>query len=252
MPPPRATTHSPLPRLPRSPRSRPPQAVLKHLVTENPFELRVPEFSVAPGELVAVVGRVGAGKSSLLQALLGNMTLTSGACQSGGKISYVPQTAWCQNLTLKVCAACAGLPPAASALQQPAAQAACRAPLTPRRPPGDPPPQENIVFGQPYDDAHYRAVLHACALELDLQILPAGDQSKVSAPQARAAAPAAGPACARLVWRPAAPPPRASPRLTLHPPRPPSPPHPGRPARHQPVWRPAPAPQPRPLRLLRR
>lgn len=78
------------------------QAVLKHLQDESPFQLRVPEFSVAPGELVAVVGRVGAGKSSLLQALLGNMTCVEGTCTSGGKISYVPQTAWCQNLTLKV------------------------------------------------------------------------------------------------------------------------------------------------------
>lgn len=41
-----------------------------------------------------------------------------GACSSGGKISYVPQTAWCQNLTLK----------------------------------------ENIVFGQPWDEAHYKRV----------------------------------------------------------------------------------------------
>jgi ABC-type multidrug transport system ATPase subunit len=53
------------------------QAVLKH-ATETPFRLNVPDFSIKPGELVAVVGRVGAGKSSLLQAILGNMTLVSG------------------------------------------------------------------------------------------------------------------------------------------------------------------------------
>lgn len=52
-----------------------PQAVLKHSLGDSPFRLRVPEFSVRPGELVAVVGRVGAGKSSLLQAILGNMDL---------------------------------------------------------------------------------------------------------------------------------------------------------------------------------
>lgn len=54
------------------------QAVLKHGANDGPFRLQVPEFSVAPGELVAVVGRVGAGKSSLLQAILGNMDLVRG------------------------------------------------------------------------------------------------------------------------------------------------------------------------------
>ena len=32
-------------------------------------------------------------------------------------------------------------------------------------------------FGLPYDEERYKAVIHACALELDLQILPNGDQS---------------------------------------------------------------------------
>ena len=100
----------------RVPTHPPHQAVLKH--GDHPFELRVPEFTVNPGELVAVVGRVGSGKSSLLQALLGNMKTVEGSCSSGGKISYVPQTAWCQNLTL----------------------------------------QENIVFGQPWDEARYKQV----------------------------------------------------------------------------------------------
>lgn len=54
------------------------QATLKHTGAENHFELNIPEFSVKPGELVAVVGRVGAGKSSLLQAILGNMETVSG------------------------------------------------------------------------------------------------------------------------------------------------------------------------------
>ena len=52
------------------------QATFKH-AGDNPFRLNVPDFSIKPGELVAVVGRVGAGKSSLLQAILGNMTLVS-------------------------------------------------------------------------------------------------------------------------------------------------------------------------------
>jgi ATP-binding cassette subfamily C (CFTR/MRP) protein 1 len=46
------------------------KAVFKHH-TDSSFRLMMDDFSVRPGELVAVVGRVGAGKSSLLQAILG-------------------------------------------------------------------------------------------------------------------------------------------------------------------------------------
>ena len=34
--------------------------------------------------------------------------------------------------------------------------------------------RDNITFGLPFEEARYRAVIHACALELDLQILPSG------------------------------------------------------------------------------
>jgi hypothetical protein len=66
------------------------------------------------------------------------MELEGGDAHAAGNMAYVPQTAWCQNMSLK----------------------------------------DNIVFGQPFDQERYNRVIHACALELDLQILPAGDQSK--------------------------------------------------------------------------
>jgi hypothetical protein len=66
----------------------PPQATLKHAFSDSPFELKVPEFSVRPGELVAVVGRVGAGKSSLLQAILGNMELVRGRAVAAAAPAY--------------------------------------------------------------------------------------------------------------------------------------------------------------------
>ncbi len=47
--------------------------MLRHELDTSGFTLRVPEFSVKAGELVAVVGRVGSGKSSILQALLSSM-----------------------------------------------------------------------------------------------------------------------------------------------------------------------------------
>lgn len=65
------------------------------------FKLNVPEFHVAPGEVVAVVGRVGAGKTALLQALMGHMPCRSGQFHVGGQLAYVPQTAWIQNLSIR-------------------------------------------------------------------------------------------------------------------------------------------------------
>jgi ABC-type multidrug transport system fused ATPase/permease subunit len=68
---------------------------------DSAFRLNVPEFTAAPGELVAIVGRVGAGKSSLFQAILGNMDPVQGTAETGGRVSFVPQNPWCQNLTLR-------------------------------------------------------------------------------------------------------------------------------------------------------
>ena len=54
------------------------------------------------GELVAVVGDVGSGKSSLLAAIMGQMNQTKGTkMKIYGNISYVPQEAWLLNVLLK-------------------------------------------------------------------------------------------------------------------------------------------------------
>jgi ABC-type transport system involved in cytochrome bd biosynthesis fused ATPase/permease subunit len=75
-----------------------------------------------------------AGKSSILQAILNKMIVAEGSVEVGGTIAYVPQSPWVQNLSLR----------------------------------------DNILFGMPFDAAKYKAVIHACALELDLKILPNG------------------------------------------------------------------------------
>lgn len=130
-----------LPETQEQPQASEPQAVIKdaelHYGNPAEFTLTVPEFEVKPGEVVAVVGRVGCGKSSILQAILNKMTVAKGNVAVGGTIAYVPQSSWVQNLSLR----------------------------------------DNILFGMPFDEEKYKAVIHACALELDLKILPNGDAS---------------------------------------------------------------------------
>lgn len=53
--------------------------------------LRDINFAVAPGELVAIVGAVGSGKSSVLSAILNEMLKTAGTVATRGSIAYVPQ-----------------------------------------------------------------------------------------------------------------------------------------------------------------
>ncbi|XP_012937343.1 multidrug resistance-associated protein 1 isoform X1 [Aplysia californica] len=91
------------------------------------------------GSLVAVVGAVGAGKSSLLAAMLGEMDKISGTVSTRGSVSYVAQQAWIQNETL----------------------------------------QNNILFNKPLDSSMYEEVVDACALRTDLSILPGGDQTEI-------------------------------------------------------------------------
>uniref|UniRef100_A0A6M2DRX2 ABC-type glutathione-S-conjugate transporter n=1 Tax=Xenopsylla cheopis TaxID=163159 RepID=A0A6M2DRX2_XENCH len=96
-------------------------------------------LKVKNGNLQAVVGTVGSGKSSLLSAFLGEMEKISGRINTFGTIAYVPQQAWIQNATL----------------------------------------QDNILFGKPMDKAFYAKVVEACALKPDFEMLPGGDQTEI-------------------------------------------------------------------------
>lgn len=53
------------------------------------------------GSLIAVVGKVGAGKSSLLMSLLGEMERLRGRIAMIGSVAYVPQQPWVQNQTVR-------------------------------------------------------------------------------------------------------------------------------------------------------
>ncbi|NXH09840.1 MRP3 protein, partial [Bucco capensis] len=94
---------------------------------------------VPSGALVAIVGHVGCGKSSLVSALLGEMEKLEGEVAVKGSVAYVPQQAWIQNATLK----------------------------------------DNILFGQAPNEQQYQNVLEACALKTDLEVLPGGDQTEI-------------------------------------------------------------------------
>ncbi|KFQ30724.1 Multidrug resistance-associated protein 1, partial [Merops nubicus] len=105
----------------------------------DPPSLNSINFTVPEGSLVAVVGQVGCGKSSLLSALLGEMDKKEGYVVVKGSVAYVPQQAWVQNATL----------------------------------------EDNIIFGRERNESRYKRVVEACALLPDIEILPTGDKTEI-------------------------------------------------------------------------
>ncbi|XP_038050114.1 ATP-binding cassette sub-family C member 9-like [Patiria miniata] len=98
--------------------------------------------TIPAGKLTMVVGTVGSGKSSLLSAILEEMTLQDGSLlvnRSRNSIAYAGQKAWILNTSF----------------------------------------QESILFGQPFNRKRYRRVIAACDLEPDIAMLPAGDQTEI-------------------------------------------------------------------------
>jgi ABC-type multidrug transport system fused ATPase/permease subunit len=67
----------------------------------EPFKLHNMNFSIGRNELVAVIGSVGSGKSSLLAALAGDMRRTRGSMIMGASRAFCPQYAWIQNATVR-------------------------------------------------------------------------------------------------------------------------------------------------------
>ncbi|OQR75813.1 multidrug resistance protein-like [Tropilaelaps mercedesae] len=101
--------------------------------------LRDITMQVSKGKLVAVVGQVGCGKSSLLSAILGDMEKIEGDVEIHGKLAYVAQQTWIQNATLR----------------------------------------ENVLFNRPFEAKKYDTIIEACALNADLRILPHGDRTEI-------------------------------------------------------------------------
>ncbi|KAF8428575.1 hypothetical protein EV426DRAFT_584868 [Tirmania nivea] len=120
------------------------------------FTLRDLNVTFVPERLNIIAGPTGSGKTSMLMALLGEMTLLEGRVYLPGShsredlypnpvtgltesVAYCAQQAWLVNDTIKA----------------------------------------NILFASPYNEQRYREVLFTCSLERDLEILDAGDETEV-------------------------------------------------------------------------
>ena len=94
------------------------------------------DLSIQKGKLVAIIGEIGAGKSSLLNACMNNLLIHSnGSVKVDGTMAYVPQNSWIQNKTLR----------------------------------------ENILFHNEYNQERYEEVLRVCELNKDIEQFECGD-----------------------------------------------------------------------------
>ncbi|XP_020569948.1 ATP-binding cassette sub-family C member 9 isoform X1 [Oryzias latipes] len=135
-----------------------------NLLTLSDINIRIPT-----GQLTMIVGQVGCGKSSLLLAMLGEMQAIDGVvhwskptdCElvhegniswseteesaedapskNRNSVAYAAQKSWLLNATL----------------------------------------EENITFGSPFNKQRYKAVIDACSLQPDIDLLPFGDQTEI-------------------------------------------------------------------------
>ncbi|CAK1548558.1 unnamed protein product [Leptosia nina] len=109
--------------------------------SDDPTALTLKNISVRlrRNKLCAVIGPVGAGKSSLLQVLLRELPLMSGNFKLNGTISYASQEAWLFPSSVR----------------------------------------ENIIFGLPYDKSKYNEVCRVCCLLPDFKQFPYADLTLV-------------------------------------------------------------------------
>mgnify|MGYP002623134508 CR=1 FL=1 len=96
-------------------------------------------LEIKKGTLNAIIGKIGAGKSSLLLSLTGEMPKTKGTLRFIKSIAYVEQEPIIFSGTLR----------------------------------------ENILFGKEYDETRYNEVVKGCSLESDLKQFPNGDLSEI-------------------------------------------------------------------------
>ncbi|XP_034411084.1 multidrug resistance-associated protein 4-like isoform X1 [Cyclopterus lumpus] len=97
--------------------------------------LKILSLTLRSNQLLAVIGPVGAGKSSLLSTILGELPVKEGVLEVKGQLTYASQQPWVFPGTIR----------------------------------------SNILFGKALDPQKYERVLRACALKRDLELLPDAD-----------------------------------------------------------------------------
>ncbi|TMW69134.1 hypothetical protein Poli38472_001290 [Pythium oligandrum] len=109
-------------------------------VTDTNYVLQDVNLQVREGDFVVIHGPVGAGKSSLIAAILGELPRTTGnVFVRTHKVAYYSQQPWIQHLTIR----------------------------------------DNILFGLPFDAKKYDRVIDVCGLTKDLEQFPAGDMTEI-------------------------------------------------------------------------
>ncbi|XP_048451624.1 ATP-binding cassette sub-family C member 8-like [Rhincodon typus] len=99
-------------------------------------------LKISRSKVTVIIGKVGSGKTSLISAILGEMMTVSGHvvwASANQPLAYCAQTAWLRNASL----------------------------------------QDNIVFEESFDEERFQTVIEACALQPDIDILPAGQLTEI-------------------------------------------------------------------------
>lgn len=96
-------------------------------------------LNIRAGSQCAIISAVGAGKSSLLAGMIGELEVTSGHVRSNGTVAYAPQQPWIISATIR----------------------------------------DNILFGREFNATRYKQVINACSLRTDLKLFPDGDMAYI-------------------------------------------------------------------------
>ncbi|CAK9805268.1 Probable multidrug resistance-associated protein lethal(2)03659 [Anthophora plagiata] len=103
------------------------------------YTLQNVDLTVQAGSFIAIIGQIGSGKSSLLQAILRELPLQEGTLETSGQISFADQRPWIFASSIK----------------------------------------QNILFGQPLNESRYDEVIRVCQLRRDIDLFTYKDRTMV-------------------------------------------------------------------------